>query len=124
MTILIIDTSSELLHLALFSEEKILVWESFPHNNQLSKLLLPSIETLLQAKGIRKEELRFIAIGTGPGSFTGMRVGALVGMTLAFGLKIPTIGFSSNYLKEDPSLLLAQILDKIAKSDHTIALSY
>jgi tRNA threonylcarbamoyl adenosine modification protein YeaZ len=124
MTILIIDTSSELLHLALSSEEKILVWESSPHSNQLSKFLLPSIETLLQAKGISKEELRFIAIGTGPGSFNGMRVGAIVGMTLAFGLNIPAIGFSSSYLKKDPSLLLAQILDKIAKRDYTIALSY
>ncbi len=60
-----------------------------------SSTLLPSVESLLQEAGLAASDLKLIAIGLGPGSFTGLRVGLTVAKGLAYALKIPLKGVSS-----------------------------
>ena len=89
MTILIIDTSTDLALIGLGTSEGISIAETIPHANQLSKILLPMIEKILPAS------LDAVAIGVGPGSYTGTRVGVAAALAIAFGKKIPCIPFSS-----------------------------
>lgn len=51
-----------------------------------NRQLIPTIERLLQAHGRTPRELTFLAVGTGPGSYTGLRVGITAAKTLAYTL--------------------------------------
>jgi tRNA threonylcarbamoyl adenosine modification protein YeaZ len=57
--------------------------------------LLASVELVLQRTGTRLEDLTTIVVGTGPGSFTGLRIGLAAAKGLAFGLGIPIVGIST-----------------------------
>jgi len=64
-------------------------------NNIHSKRLLPMISTLIEEAGIDIKTLDAVAVGQGPGSFTGLRIGVGVGQGLAYGAGCPMIGVSS-----------------------------
>ena len=91
--ILAIDTTSKLSGVALLSSRgKVLgesLWES--RQNQ-SKELLPKIKELLGANRINQKNLKKIAVITGPGSFTGIRIGIAVANALGLALDIPVVG--------------------------------
>jgi len=61
-------------------------------NEYGSQVLLPLIMKLLQAVGCKLEALKGIEVETGPGSFTGLRVGVAVANALGFALGIPVNG--------------------------------
>ena len=54
-----------------------------------AEALLPAIEFVLDAAGIRKRDLAGIVVGGGPGSFTGLRIAAATGKALAHALGAP-----------------------------------
>ena len=56
-----------------------------------SEILMPAIDQLLNLTGISMQELDYIAYTSGPGSFTGLRIGASTALGLAKGLNKPTI---------------------------------
>ena len=64
-------------------------------NNIHSKRLLPMISILIEEAGIDIKTLDAVAVGQGPGSFTGLRIGVGVGQGLAYGAGCPMIGVSS-----------------------------
>jgi tRNA threonylcarbamoyladenosine biosynthesis protein TsaB len=51
--------------------------------------LLPSIDSLLSTAGLRATDLAAVAVSTGPGSFTGLRIGLAAAKGLAFSLQLP-----------------------------------
>ncbi len=53
---------------------------------------LPLIEKILKEKGIALLDLNSIEVNTGPGSFTGIRVGISIANALSFALGIPVNG--------------------------------
>ena len=55
-----------------------------------SQSLLPAVE-----RALKGEEIDFIAIGVGPGSFTGTRVGVMTAKSLSFARNIPLVPFCS-----------------------------
>ena len=57
--------------------------------------LLPSIGRFLGEQNIRRSRLVAIVVGTGPGAFTGLRVGIATAKGLAHGLGIPLVGVST-----------------------------
>lgn len=93
MTALILDTSSDTTYVAVAKEGQLVELKTFSDIRQLSKFLLPSIASLWQAWD-------FIALGIGPGSYTGTRVGATIAKTFSFALKIPVVTFSSHTLPD------------------------
>jgi tRNA threonylcarbamoyl adenosine modification protein YeaZ len=56
------------------------------------ELLAPSITQVLDEAWVRREELTAIAVGVGPGPFTGLRVGLVTARTMAAVLDIPVYG--------------------------------
>ncbi len=65
------------------------VWES---GRQLSSQLLNHIEVLLHAYQVTWSDLSGIIIYRGPGSFTGLRIGATVANAIAYAQAIPIVG--------------------------------
>lgn len=60
--------------------------------NKTNQSLVPLIEEAIQANDIKFSDITEIIVATGPGSFTGLRVGASVANTLGFLLGIPVNG--------------------------------
>ena len=57
--------------------------------------LLPTIGRVLAEQNIRRSRLTGIVIGTGPGAFTGLRVGLATAKGIAHGLGLPIVGIST-----------------------------
>jgi len=60
-----------------------------------SERLMPSIRDLLEEASLKIHDLQGIALGLGPGSFTGLRIGVSTVKGLAYALKIPVVGVST-----------------------------
>ena len=91
MQILALDASTEMCTVALGGEAGFV--ERAEHAGQRhSELLLPMIQALLADAGATLRELDGIAFGSGPGSFTGLRVACGVAQGLAFGANLPVFG--------------------------------
>lgn len=92
--ILAIDTSHSHCSVALNNGGKIdSVHTTQPR--QHARRLLPMIEELLSRNGASLSDLDAIAFVRGPGSFTGLRIGAGVAQGLALGADLPVLGLSS-----------------------------
>lgn len=95
MKILGIDSSGLTASVAVMSEG-ILTGEYTIHNKKThSQTLLPMISDMLLMAEIKPEELDGIAVSAGPGSFTGLRIGASTAKGLAWTLGIPVVPVSS-----------------------------
>ena len=81
--LLAIDTSTEQAGIALYDGTHILEY-SWPGGRQQTVSVLPAIERLLDDARITLAEIGAVAVATGPGSFTGLRVG----LSMAKGLAI------------------------------------
>jgi tRNA threonylcarbamoyladenosine biosynthesis protein TsaB len=93
---LVIDTSSEHCLIGIACRGQILASQISPHANQLSQSLMPTLQALLEKADIRLNQLHEIAVGIGPGSYTGTRVGVAVAKSLCFALQTPQLkGFCS-----------------------------
>ncbi len=64
-------------------------------SNVHSQVLLAMVQELLGIAGISPQHLDAVAVGQGPGSFTGLRIGVGVGQGLAYGCDCPMLGVSS-----------------------------
>ncbi len=95
MKILAIEASG-LAASAAVIEDDILKTE-FTVNNRLthSETLLPMIKHMLDISGVDIHTIDAIAVSAGPGSFTGLRIGAATAKGLALALNIPVISVSS-----------------------------
>lgn len=109
---LLIETCTERGLVAIAEEHSVIYEKLLSFGYQNSKFLLPSIEEGLQTLQMEPSHLSFIAVGVGPGSYTGMRVGAMVAKTLAFACHIPLIAIGTLETFKPSSLgKFAAILD-------------
>lgn len=97
---LAIETSSLVGSVALFefdpSDFSILKAKDWQRQQSHSELVTPAIEELLSSLKWKPRELNVIAIGNGPGSFTGVRVAVNVARAMAYSLNIPVMTFNSH----------------------------
>ncbi len=90
--ILAFDTSAAYCAAALLSGDQIIADVLVPMQKGQSEALLPIIEQVLAAAGKTWRDLTALAVGTGPGNFTGIRIAVATARGLALGLNIPAIG--------------------------------
>lgn len=93
--LLAIDTSTRSLTTALLENGRLIAEKQSLAERNHSIYLVPMIAQLLQSSGTKREELAAIAVGRGPGSYTGVRIGVTVAKTMAWTLGIPLYGVSS-----------------------------
>jgi tRNA threonylcarbamoyl adenosine modification protein YeaZ len=95
--ILALDTATSRVVLGLSSpsgEPLGLSW--WPAGYRHGEQLLPSIARLLGENNVRRSRLDGIVVGTGPGAFTGLRVGIATAKGLAHGLGLPIVGIATS----------------------------
>jgi tRNA threonylcarbamoyladenosine biosynthesis protein TsaB len=68
---------------------------TWPAGYRHGETLLPTISRFLGEQNIRRSRLVGIVVGTGPGAFTGLRVGIATAKGLAHGLALPIVGIST-----------------------------
>ena len=95
MKILSLDTSTKNFSLAVSSGEKILASRCIQSKKVLSDEIIPAIKQILQKAKLRVSDLDGFAVGLGPGSFTGLRVGIATVKGLAAASGKPALGVSS-----------------------------
>ncbi|MEQ1771088.1 MAG: tRNA (adenosine(37)-N6)-threonylcarbamoyltransferase complex dimerization subunit type 1 TsaB [Devosia sp.] len=93
-TLLAIDTAAPRLGLALLRGEAVDVLDE-PMTTGQAERLFPAIAELLARSGTTYADLTRIAVTTGPGSFTGLRIGLSAARGLGLALGIPVIGLGS-----------------------------
>ena len=95
MNALVIDTATERGLIALFQYGVLTFRKELPFGLQSSQFLLPELQQMLKKLDCDLRALDYIAAGIGPGSYTGIRVGAMAAKTLSFAYGIPLIGIST-----------------------------
>ncbi len=95
MSILAIDTATQVSSVAVASEEKLAAELTMQARLTHSETLMPHIEQVLQMAGVKKAELDGIAVSIGPGSFTGLRIGLAAAKAMAYVLQKPLVGVST-----------------------------
>jgi len=93
--ILAIDTSSSEARLAVSIAENVIAALVIRNDRPHSQTLFSQISTLLQLADMKVEEIGAFAAATGPGSFTGLRVGLAAVKGLADSLRKPCLGVDS-----------------------------
>jgi tRNA threonylcarbamoyladenosine biosynthesis protein TsaB len=90
MLILAFDTATDVATSALVDDGEVL-------GERVSRAvtLLEDVDALLRQAGARTGDLDALAVGIGPGSFTGVRIGLATARGLAFGLDLPVAGVST-----------------------------
>ena len=94
MNILALDTSTEYCSVALWRDGIVLV-QNVHAGQKHSEMLMPMLHDLFEDAGIRLMQCDGIAFGSGPGSFTGVRIACGVTQGLALGAGLPVAGIST-----------------------------
>lgn len=95
MNILAVDSCSMVAACALLSDDKLISEGYVNHSKTHSQKLLPMIHSVLENAQMNVADIDLFVCTTGPGSFTGQRIGIATVKGLAQGLGKPCVGVSS-----------------------------
>jgi tRNA threonylcarbamoyladenosine biosynthesis protein TsaB len=94
MLVLSLDTTTKTASCAVARDGVVINETSIDPNRQLALQLPGALRDILDLSAIALEEIDAFAVATGPGSFTGLRIGIATLQGLAFGRGKPLIGIS------------------------------
>jgi tRNA threonylcarbamoyladenosine biosynthesis protein TsaB len=95
MLVLGIESSTAVSSVALGSEEGIVASALLGRGKGHEQFLVPAIKFIFDEAEIPMRQIAGVAVGVGPGLFTGMRVGVATAKTMAQALRVPIIGIPS-----------------------------
>lgn len=95
MPALAIDTATEVAAIALGDRDTLLAESRISAGRSHLELLLPAVHELLNHNNLAIQDVSAIVAGTGPGTFSGLRVGISTARALAQALKVPLYGFGT-----------------------------
>ena len=119
MRILAIESSAVTASVAILTDDTLTAEYTINYKKTHSQTLLPMIDEICDMTDVKPDEFDVVAVSTGPGSFTGLRIGVATGkgIALATGIKmaaVPTLDAMAMNKKERAkqirkSLLLRQL---------------
>lgn len=92
MLLLGLDTATPAVTVALFGDDGALAEHTAPDDRRHGELLAPAIDSVLRAAGVTTSDLTGVAVGVGPGPFTGLRVGLMTARMMGSALAVPVHG--------------------------------
>src|SRR5699024_1936753 len=95
MKILAFDTSNQPLSVAVVEDENILTEQMINVKRNHSVQLMPAIDEALKQVKLTLDDIDRIAVASGPGSYTGLRIAITIAKSLAWTKDIELVGVSS-----------------------------
>lgn len=95
MILLALDTATSAITTAVRDDTTVRAVVATQDTRRHTEHLAPNIEEVMGRSGVRMEALTHLAVGIGPGPFTGLRVGIVTALTLGAALGIPVHGVCS-----------------------------
>ncbi|HKU39992.1 MAG TPA: tRNA (adenosine(37)-N6)-threonylcarbamoyltransferase complex dimerization subunit type 1 TsaB [Polyangiales bacterium] len=113
------DTSASVTAVALLEDARVLAEDSTPSDERHAESLLPRVQHCLSQAAVALRDIDVFAVGIGPGSFTGVRVGVATakGLALATGkpvrgvVSLAALAWSARELAPAADVLVAPILE-------------
>lgn len=115
MKILAIDTSTLVAAVSVMEDERLLGEYIVNHKKTHSQRLMPMVKKLLEELELKPSDIDVFAVSTGPGSFTGLRIGVTTIKAMAYATSKPVVGVPTldalayNILIED--FIICPIMD-------------
>ena len=126
MKILAIDASGIVASVAIASEDEMIAEYTIKNKKTHSQTLLPMIDKVLKFTETDIKDIDYIAVTEGPGSFTGLRIGAATAKGLAQACNIPIVSVSTlealAYNVFETDKLICSIMD--ARRDNVFGAIY
>tara|TARA_A100001035_G_C27574400_1_gene404630 strand:- start:94 stop:711 length:618 start_codon:yes stop_codon:yes gene_type:complete len=91
MNYIAIETSTNICSVALFKSNEMIDLIENEEKKSHSKELGVSVKSIIDNSNISINDISYIALSSGPGSFTGLRIGSSLAKGMAFALKIPIV---------------------------------
>jgi len=95
MNLLCFDTTSREASIAVLRDEEILLEYNFASRDNLSAVLIPSLEFMLRSLGMGIAQIDLFGVAVGPGLFTGIRIGLATLKGLNFTAPRPMVGVNT-----------------------------
>ncbi len=95
MMLLAIDTATQIMSLALHDGRKLLAEQTWHTANNHTIELAPAIQAMLRRCELTFSDLDTLAVSTGPGSYSGLRVGVALAKGLAAAYQLPLVGVTT-----------------------------
>jgi len=104
MRIIGIDTSTKICGIGIVEDEEIIAEYNFRVSGTHSNQLMPLVDEILKRLDLKIDQMDAFAVASGPGMFTGLRIGVATVKGLGYALKkpivgIPTLDLLANNLK-------------------------
>ena len=119
-TLLHLETATEVCSVALSKENEIVASVCSGKGNSHTEHLFAFIEQVLAESNCKMSELHGVVLSIGPGSYTGLRIGASAAKGICYALSIPLVGISTlqsivfgaiNQQKEEQPVLYCPMID-------------
>ncbi|MEX2549224.1 MAG: tRNA (adenosine(37)-N6)-threonylcarbamoyltransferase complex dimerization subunit type 1 TsaB [Nitriliruptoraceae bacterium] len=94
MLVLGIETSTTRSSVALVDADRVIASASLGVARRHGEFVAPAIRFCLEQAGLGVDRIHGVAVGTGPGLFTGLRVGIATAQTFAAARQLPVVGLS------------------------------
>ena len=94
MLVLGLETSTTRSSVALVDDDRVIASASLGVPRRHGEFLAPGIAFCLEQAGVEVERINGVAVGIGPGLFTGLRVGLATAQTFAAARNLPVVGLS------------------------------
>lgn len=124
MNLLALDTSTERAALAVWVATGHLYQTTTEGSRRHGRDLIPRVSALLVEGGLRASDLDIVAVGLGPGSYTGLRVGVTAAKTLAYVTGAALLGLDSLQAvgrNAPPEVLRVTVLGDAQRGDVYVA---
>lgn len=95
MRLLALETSELCGSVAAFDGEQLLRSVDLDRGQRSARALVPTIVELWREVGWKSTDVELVAVGVGPGSFTGLRVGITAAKTIAYAVGAEVMGIST-----------------------------
>jgi len=98
---LVLDSSNQYLVVGLLKDKKVVDRIFYEAWQRQSEVMVQEIEQILKRNKLTRNDISEVAVGIGPGSYTGVRIAITIAKTIGYALKVKVYAKSSLFLLKD-----------------------